>query len=109
MLHRPAPLEPFRHHSATTYHYPATLTPPIYAEDRPFFHSGHEIPRPLSAAPFSHTPHYQVPQRSFSGPHTLQLPGLATLASLAAASVPAYERSVDMHESLARGLLPSCS
>lgn len=99
MLQRPAPLEPFRQHAATTHHYyPATLTPPIYPEDRQFFHVGHEIPRPYSAAPYSHTQHY-VPQRSFSGPNTLQLPGLATLASLAAASIPVYERSVTIHHS----------
>ncbi|GAB7348971.1 hypothetical protein MBLNU459_g7954t1 [Dothideomycetes sp. NU459] len=97
MLHRPAPMEPFRTQSAMAYHqYPATLTPPIYLEDRPFFsqsQSGHEIARPASAAPYQQPSHqYAVPQRSFSGP-ALQLPGLSTLASLAAASMPAHGRS----------------
>ena len=59
-------------------HYPVTLTPPIYADDRPFFaHMGSEIPRPSSAAPMYTAPHYSVPQRSFSGP--MQLPGVSSL------------------------------
>ncbi|THX11075.1 hypothetical protein D6C90_01329 [Aureobasidium pullulans] len=100
MLHRPSSIEAYRPTSIDTsyrhaamdvyrpkssmgLHYPVTLTPPIYAEDRQFFaHMGHEIPRPSSAAPMYTGPQYSVPQRSFSGP--MQLPGLSSLGQFGA-------------------------
>ena len=76
--YRPTVMDPYRPKSSMGLHYPVTLTPPIYADDRPFFsHMGSEIPRPSSAAPMYSTPHYSVPQRSFSGP--MQLPGVSSL------------------------------
>lgn len=76
--YRPSVMDPYRPKSSMGLHYPVTLTPPIYADDRPFFaHMGHEIPRPSSAAPLYTAPHYSVPQRSFSGP--MQLPGVSSL------------------------------
>ncbi|PSK40096.1 protein GZF3 [Elsinoe australis] len=72
------------------------LTPPIYLEDRPFHLSplpGYDISRPTSAnsAISANIPPY-IPQRYPSGPHENRLPALSTLASIAAASIPAHPR-----------------
>ncbi|KAG9690046.1 hypothetical protein KCU95_g8725, partial [Aureobasidium melanogenum] len=90
--YRPSVMDPYRPKSSMGLHYPVTLTPPIYADDRPFFaQMGHEIPRPSSAAPLYTAPHYSVPPRSFSGP--MQLPGVSSLGPFGGNSMSMMPRT----------------
>lgn len=91
MLQRPAAFD----HIKPTVGWPVQgagpLTPPIYLEDRPFLSPiGYEISRPSSTVSTLSNNCY-VPSRPSSG-QGFQLPALSTLASLAAASVPATAR-----------------
>lgn len=99
MLGRPAAFDHMKPLTGWPMPGAGQLTPPIYLEDRPFLspHLGYDISRPTSAASAHSAPlHAYVPQRISSAPiaglSSVQLPGLSTLASLAASSAPAHAR-----------------
>lgn len=95
MLGRPAGFDHIKPLNGWPMHHTGPLTPPIYLDERPYLApAGFEISRPAStnSLPSAASLPQYLSQRVPMGGQPFQLPALSTLASLAAASVPAGSR-----------------